>query len=84
MLISGFGPFTLPEENVRELISIAMLLASTISLMEKDVSFAERLMEECSRLYCSPQDIDINELNNNFNDKDFVLSSASKTYGSLQ
>jgi hypothetical protein len=84
VLISGFGPFTLPEENVRELIGVAMLLASTVSLIEKDVSFAEKLMDECSRLYCNPQDIDINELNNNFNDEDFVLSSTSKTYGGMQ
>ena len=83
VLISGFGPFTLPEENVREMISLAMLMASTVALMEKDVTFAEKLMKECSNLYCSPGDIDINELNN-VKDESFSLSSTTKTFGGMQ
>jgi hypothetical protein len=83
VLISGFGPFTLPEENVREMISLAMLLASSVSLIEKDVTYAEKLFKECSTLYCSPNDIDINELNN-VTDESFMLSSTTKTFGGMQ
>ena len=83
VLISGFGPFTLPEENVRELISLAMLLASTVALMEKDVTYTEKLMKVCADLYGSGDDIDINELNS-VNDDSFVLSSTTKTFGGMQ
>lgn len=83
VLISGFGPFTLPEENVREMVSLAMLLASAVALMEKDASFAEKLMGECASLYGSANDIDINELNS-VNDDSFVLSNTTKTFGGMQ
>jgi hypothetical protein len=83
VLISGFGPFTLPEENVRELISLAMLLASSVALMEKDATYAEKLMKECIELYGGANDIDINELNN-VNDDSFMLSSTTKTFGGMQ
>jgi len=83
VLISGFGPFTLPEQNVRELISMAMLLASAVALMEKDVKYTEKLMKVCADLYGSGDDIDINELNS-VNDDSFVLSSTTKTFGGMQ
>ena len=42
ILIAGYGPFSMSEDEVRSLVSIAMMMASTISLMEEDEKFTEK------------------------------------------
>lgn len=77
-MIAGYGPFTLTEEDARELVSLAMVVASSISLMEKDVKFAEKLLKHCAETYTDPDSISIS------GDESFTLSSSTKCIGGLQ
>lgn len=82
ILIAGIGPATIPEDNIRELISMAMLMATTISIMEKDVEFTEKIMIECAKLYGEADDIDIENMVNSENSH--MLTMNSKTVGGMQ
>jgi hypothetical protein len=82
IIISGFGPMTMPEENVREMMSMAMLIATVIPMMEKDVKLTERIMEECAKYYGDPESVVIND-DDPIND-DYVLTVNSKTVGGMQ
>lgn len=82
ILITGIGPATMPEDNIRELISMAMLVATTIPMMEGDVDLTEKIMVECAKLYGDADDIDIQKMINE--DKGHVLTYESKTVGGMQ
>lgn len=79
VLISGYGPFTMSEDEVRELISMAMLMASSVSLMEKDEKFTETLMTHCAEVYTDPSDIAIDDV-----DDDFKLTAGTRYVGGMQ
>lgn len=79
-MISGYGPFTMKEDDVRELISMAMLMASSVSLMEKDEKFTEKLMTHCAEVYTDPNDIAFDD----DVDSDFKLTTATRCVGGMQ
>ena len=82
ILITGIGPATMPEDNIRELISMAMLVATTIPMMEGDVNLTEKIMIECAKLYGEADDIDIQKMITE--DSGHVLTANSKTIGGMQ
>lgn len=82
IIISGFGPMTMSEENARELISMAMLVASIIPMMEKDEKLTERVMAECAKYYGDPADVDFQD--NKIIDSEYTLTVNSKTVGGMQ
>jgi hypothetical protein len=82
ILISGVGPVTMPEENVRELISMAMLVATTIPMMEKDSDLTEQIMIECAKFYGEADDVDIAKMLEPSGE--FTLTINSKTVGGTQ
>jgi len=82
ILITGIGPATMPEDNIRELISMAMLVATTIPMMEGDVDLTEKIMVECAKLYGEADDIDIEKMM--VSDTGMTLTINSKTFGGMQ
>lgn len=51
LMVSVVGPVTIPEEEIRTLVSIASLLASAVPLMEESKPFTELLMNKCKEIY---------------------------------
>lgn len=82
ILITGVGPTTMPEDSIRELISMAMLVATTIPMMEQDVDLTERIMIECAKLYGEADDVDIQKMI--VSDTGLTLTVNSKTIGGMQ
>jgi hypothetical protein len=81
ILIGGFGPVTMPADNMRELVSMAMLIGTTVQIMEQDAKFTERIMEECAKYYGEPDDVMDSKAPQ---DDDFVLTIHTKTVGGMQ
>lgn len=67
------------EDEVRSMVSIAMMMASTISLMEEDVKLTEKVMERCAQIYTDPDDIMTSDV-----DDSFTLLSTTKCVGGMQ
>ena len=83
VLIAGIGPVTLPENNIRELISMAMLVATTIPMMENDSELTEKIMIECAKVYGDADDVDIqNMIDSVEGGSSFTINS--KTVGGMQ
>ena len=82
VFITGVGPITIPEGNIRDLISIAMLVATTISMMEEDVDLTEKIMTECAKLYGDADDVDIQTMLST--EESLSLTVNSKTFGGMQ
>lgn len=82
ILIAGIGPVTVPEEETRELISMAMLLATVIPMMEQDVSLTERIMIECAKIYGDADDVDIRQMTAKTTLA--LLTETSETVGGMQ
>ena len=82
ILITGVGPATLAEENIRELVNMAMLVATTIPMMEADEGLTDRIMTECTKLYGDPDNVYIGDMTKE--DDGSVLTSTSKTIGGVQ
>jgi hypothetical protein len=83
VFITGAGPVTITEDNIRDLISTAMLVATTISMMEKDIDLTEKIMIECAKLYGDADDVDIqNMIDGTENSSSFTINS--KTVGGMQ
>lgn len=77
LLIAGYGPFSITEDSVRDLVGMAMLIASAVPMMESSVDFTEKLMEMCQKVYGEPDDV----INNSVSG---VLTSDTKCYGGMQ
>ena len=82
VFITGAGPVTITEENTRDLISMAMLVATTISMMEEDVDLTEKIMTECTKLYGDADDVDIQTMI--ATEEGLSLTVNSKTVGGMQ
>jgi len=82
VFITGAGPITISEENTRDLISMAMLVATTISMMEEDVDLTEKIMTECTKLYGDADDVDIQTMI--ATEEGLSLTVNSKTVGGMQ
>jgi hypothetical protein len=81
VFITGAGPITITEENTRDLISMAMLVATTISMMEEDVDLTEKIMTECTKLYGDADDVDIQNMI--ATEEGLSLTVNSKTVGGV-
>jgi len=82
VFITSAGPITISEENTRDLISMAMLVATTISMMEEDVDLTEKIMTECTKLYGDADDVDIQTMI--ATEEGLSLTVNSKTVGGMQ
>lgn len=82
VFITGAGPITISVENIRDLISMAMLVATTIPMMEEDVDLTEKIMTECSKLYGDADDVDIQTMI--ATEEGLSLTVNSKTVGGMQ
>ena len=82
ILISGFGPVTMPPESIRELISMAMLIATIVPMMEQDEKLTEQVMEACAKYYGEPDAVVVDD--NTVIDDDYMLTQWSKTVGGMQ
>jgi hypothetical protein len=81
VLIAGIGPITMPEDSIRELISMAMLVATTIPMMESDVELTEKIMTECAKVYGDADDVDIQNMTSV--EDGLSLTIDSKTVGGV-
>ena len=81
VFITGAGPVTITEENTRDLVSMAMLVATTISMMEEDVDLTEKIMTECTKLYGDADDVDIQNII--ATEEGSILTLTSKTVGGV-
>jgi hypothetical protein len=82
VLIAGIGPITMPEDSIRELISMAMLVATTIPMMESDSELTEKIMIECAKVYGDADDVDIQTMI--ATEEGLSLTVNSKTVGGMQ
>jgi hypothetical protein len=80
VMISGVGPVTMSEEDFGSLIHIAMVIATTVQLIDEDPALADRFIERVKANYNQSA---IEELDD-VKDAEFVLSKYTKTIGGVQ
>ena len=66
LIIGGYGPVTMPEDAMRDLVSTAMLLATSVPLMEQDIKYTEKLMALCMKVYGDADDVMISTIDGDF------------------
>jgi len=82
VLVSGFGPLTITEDDVNNLIGMATILASVIPHMEEDEALANKLVEYCGKMFADVGDISYNANHDSFGDGSFTINT--KTVGGIQ
>ena len=82
VLVSGFGPLTISEEAVNNLIGMATILASVIPHMEEDEQLANKLVEYCGKMFADIGDFSYNAEHDSFGDGSFTINT--KTMGGIQ
>lgn len=82
VLVSGFGPLTISEDDVNNLIGMAAILAATIQHMEEDEELANKLVEYCGKMFADVGDFFYNANHDSFNDGGFTINT--KTIGGIQ
>lgn len=82
VLVSGFGPLTISEDDVNNLIGMATILASVIPHMEEDEALANKLVEYCGKMFGDVGDILYNADHDSFGDGSFTINT--KTVGGIQ
>lgn len=82
IIIAGFGPVTMPEDSMRDLVGMAMLIATTVPMMEKDEKLTEQVMTACAEYYGDPDNVMVDS--DDVADDGFVLSADTKTVGDMQ
>ena len=82
VLVSGFGPLTISEDDVNNLIGMATILASVIPHMEEDEALANKLVEYCGKMFGDIGDISYNANHDSFGDGSFTINT--KTVGGVQ
>ena len=82
VLVSGFGPLTISEEAVNNLIGMATILASVIPHMEEDEKLADKLVEYCGKMFGDVGDFFYNADHDSFCDGNFTIDT--KTIGGIQ
>jgi hypothetical protein len=83
LMVSVVGPITLPQEEIRTLVSIASLLASAVPLMEESKPFTELLMKKCEEIYEDGGYVLMNEVVVD-QTKTEALTEDTKTVGGIQ
>jgi len=82
VLVSGFGPLTISEEAINNLIGMATILASVIPHMEEDEKLADKLVEYCGKMFGDVGDFFYNADHDSFGDNSFTIDT--KTVGGVQ
>jgi hypothetical protein len=82
VLVSGFGPLTISEDDINNLIGMATILAATIQHMEEDEELANKLVEYCGKMFGDIGDISYNANHDSFGDGSFTINT--KTVGGVQ
>lgn len=82
VLVSGFGPLTISEDDVNNLIGMATILASVIPHMEEDEKLADKLVEYCGKMFGNLGDFSYNPDHDSFGDGSFTINT--KTMGGVQ
>jgi predicted DNA-binding helix-hairpin-helix protein len=80
VLISGVGPITMSEEDFSSLIHIAMVIATSVQLIDEDPALADRFLAKVKERYNQSA---LDELED-VKDAEFVLSKYTKTIGGVQ
>lgn len=81
LMVCAVGPVTLAEEDMQDMLGVATLMATTVSMMEDDKTFTEKVMKKCDEIYANGN-IDVGD--DKPVDKTHVLTTYSKTVGGLQ
>ena len=82
VLVSGFGPLTISEDDINNLIGMATILAATIQHMEEDEELANKLVEYCGKMFADVGDFFYNADHDSFSDGGFTINT--KTIGGVQ
>ena len=82
VLVSGFGPLTISEDDINNLIGMATILAATIQYMEEDEQLANKLVEYCGKMFADVGDFSYNADHHSFGDGNFTINT--KTIGGIQ
>ena len=82
VLLSGFGPITISEDSINNLIGMATILASVIPHMEEDEQLANKLVEYCGKMFADVGDFSYNSEHDSFSDGSFTINT--KTMGGIQ
>lgn len=82
VLLSGFGPLTISDDDVNNLIGMATILASVIPHMEEDEKLADKLVEYCGKMFGNLGDFSYNPDHDSFGDGSFTINT--KTMGGIQ
>ena len=82
VLVSGFGPLTISEDDINNLIGMATILAATIQHMEEDEALANKLVEYCGKMFGDVGDFFYNADHDSFGDNSFTIDT--KTIGGIQ
>lgn len=81
LMVCAVGPVTLNEEEMQDMLGVATLMATTVSIMEEDKAFTERVMKKCDEIY-EEGGVDLG--GDKIVDKNHVLTTYSKTIGGMQ
>ena len=82
VLVSGFGPLTISEDDINNLIGMATILAATVQYMEEDEELANKLVEYCGKMFADVGDFFYNADHDSFSDGGFTINT--KTIGGIQ
>ena len=82
VLVSGYGPMTIEQDDVDNLLGMAMILASVIPQMEADDKLADRLVEYCGKYFADVGEFEYNPDHDSFGDGGFTINT--KTIGGMQ
>jgi hypothetical protein len=80
VMIGGFGPVSMVEEDMQQLVNMAIVLASVSTLLHSDIDTAEIIMEHCKKFYEEQLDSTMSAI---VLDKE-TFNLDSKTQGGMQ
>jgi hypothetical protein len=80
VMISGVGPVTMSEEEFASLVHIAMVIATSVQLIDEDPALAERFLDKVKEQYNQSAFEELDDVK----DAEFVLSKYTKTIGGVQ
>jgi hypothetical protein len=82
VLVSGYGPLTISQDDTDNLIGMAMILAATIQHMEEDDKLADKLVAYCGKVFADVGDFAYDPNHDSFGDGSFTINT--KTVGGIQ
>ena len=82
VLVSGYGPLTISQDDADNLIGMAMILAATVQYMQEDDKLADKLVAYCGKVFADVGDFAYNPDHDSFSDGIFTVDT--KTVGGMQ